>query len=1191
MYFRSTLTLRPKFTILLVILIAFACADENGMTTPDEANQVNENFTSPFLDSLETGTPLAAEMLKAVPNRKPKVEKVGIPTISQANANIILIESPGVRLAGTNLTVSIPGQGIYDLPKEVKPIGKIQNSGPLKTVQALPPVITDAAYYNLQYLDVDQGLSSTFVTDIMEDSRGNLWISTWSSGVCLYNSRSFVNYDEKSKTVHNYIWSIFEDSKGNIWFGSDGQGVTKYDGDYFTDYTEKDGLSGSVIYKIVEDERQNLWFATENGLTKYDGENFFTYRTENGLSGNRVMDVFMGKNNRLLIATDKGFCIFDGVLFTAYAEKDGLLSNNTTAICEDSEGNIWVGTEDEGLVMFDGYTFFSFNTTHGLSGNSISTLLEDDYNRIWIGTLNNGLSIYDRTAFTQITRREGLSNNTIRCIFQDSRNNIWAGTHGGLNKYNERSFRNYTDEQGLGGLVVRSICEDAYGNLWFGHSNGVSKYDGQTYENYTVEQGLTNNTIRAISQDYKGNIWFATDGGGASYYDGTNFTHYDKESGLSGNIVLCLYEDADQNIWFGTYDGGLTRFDGENFYHLTVEQGLSSNVVRAICQDEQKNIWFGTNNGGLEKFDGKLITHYTKKEGLSDNTVLSLMLDQRGNLWIGTENGGINIFSNDRLFSIGIEDGLSNGIIWSLIEDFENNVWVGTEKGLNLIEIENNNSFKITNFGKLDGLKGTDFYPNSVCLDSENKLWWGTGKALSMLDLNKFERAEEAPKLSITDVLIDQNFVDYRDLKESLKNGKEYKHEKLASESVKKIKFDSIRKFSNFPSNIEVPYDLNHLTIHFSANDWTAPHKIKYAHKLEGASNEWHTLTGDNKVVHSFLPEGDYVFHLKAMGEAEIWSETIQFNITVKPPWWKTVWAYVGYFLLAILIITLITAMRTKKLIQQRKLLENIVIQRTEEVVKQKELVELKNKEIIDSINYAKRIQRAILPSSGMVKRKLANAFIFFRPKDIVAGDFYWLEEKNENILLAAADCTGHGVPGAMVSLVCNNTLGRTVREFNLTQPDLVLNKVRDIVIESFANSREEVKDGMDIALISLNIKTNLLQFSGANNNLYVISNNKITSLKGDRQPIGKYLIRNDFTLQEIQLHPGDTFYMFTDGFIDQFGGPQGKKFKTTHLLTLLLEIQELTMREQKKALEEAFNAWRGDLDQVDDVCILGVRI
>lgn len=1144
-----------------------------------------------FSDSIETGVDLPIK-LKLIRNVEPPTESIqSTPELKGTKDNVIPILSPGIQLVNPILRVEIPGREGIQLPEESTPKGSFRTPLFPIPIQAQAPATTDAAYYNLQYLDVDQGLSSSYVMDIMEDSRGNLWVSTWATGICVYNSRTFTNYTEDQNLINNYIWSIFEDSKGRIWFGSDGDGVSSYDGNEFTEYSTTDGLAGNVVYKIVEDERGNIWFATNNGLTKFDGQKFLTYRKESGLGGNQVISIAMGENNRLLIATENGFSIFDGVVFTHFSESDGLLSNETTTIFEDSETNIWIGTKSKGLCMFDGYTFFSFDTSHGLSGNVITSIFEDDYNRIWIGTENNGLSIYNRSTFTKIRRFEGLSSNTVRTFHQDSDLNIWIGTHGGLNKYNERSFNNFTEEQGLGGLIVRGICEDQNGDLWLGHSNGASKYTRRGFENYGATQGFTNSTVRVIKQDYLGNLWFGTDGNGAIYYDGTQYYRYTNKNGLSGNTILSMYEDANQNMWFGTYEGGLTKYDGEHFYHLTTAEGLSSNTIRAIAQDTLGNLWFGTNSGGLEKFDGTTIRHHSKKEGLAENTILSLMLDSRGMIWAGTENHGINVLADSNILHIGLENGLSNGIIWSIIEDYDHNIWVGTEKGLNLITPGEDLDYSIATFGKLDGLRGTDFYPNSVYLDEENRIWWGTGKALSMLDLNKFQRIKSPPQLSITNVLIDEVNVDFRRLKILQAEHKLFFGTGLDEESLDKVKFDSVVKFTNFPANLEVPYDLNHITISFSANDWTAPHKIKYMHKMEGASNEWHTLTNDNKVVHSFLPEGKYVFHLKAVGESGLWSETLKFNITIKPPWWRTLWSYFAYLIIVVLFIILTITFRTKKLIEQRKHLEALVNKRTIEVVKQKEIVELKNKEIIDSINYAKRIQRAILPSSGMVKRKLANALIYFKPKDIVAGDFYWLEEKDNKILLAAADCTGHGVPGAMVSLVCNNTLSRTVREFNLTDPALILNMVRDIVIESFTNSYEEVKDGMDIALISLDVKTKVLRFAGANSNLYVFSNDELTILKGDRQPIGKYVVSNDFNVQEIQLKPGDAFYMFTDGYADQFGGPHGKKFKTTPFIEMLESIQHLPMREQKKHIEAVFTEWSLNHEQVDDICVVGVKI
>lgn len=1176
---------------LLCFLLLMACGNEIAENKAIEKNTSVIEEGDPFVDSLVTNTPLPIEFTKMEGVQLPKAQLSNPPRIEKAQNNVTPIESPGIKLASTELEIQIPGKNQVKMPTEAFPIGNKKPSLIPITTTAESPSSTDAAYYNLQFLDVDQGLSSSYVMDVIEDQRGNLWVSTWTTGVCLYNSRSFLNYNEDINFINNYIWSIFEDSKGNIWFGSDGSGASKYDGNSFTEYTTKDGLAGEVIYKIVEDNRNNIWFATNNGITKFDGEKFYTYREENGLGGNQVIDLCMGANNRLLIATENGFSIFDGVVFTHYTENDGLLSNQTTSVFEDSEGNIWIGTKNSGVCMFDGYTFFSFNTSHGLTENKITTIFEDDMNRIWIGTENNGISIYDRATFTTIGRQEGLNSGNIRSFYQDSNLNVWIGTYNGINRYNARSFNNYTENQGIEGSIIRSICEDQFGNIWLGHSAGASKFTGQNFEHYGEEQGFTNGTIRVIKQDHFGNIWFGTEDEGAYYYDGTTFTNYRVENGLAGNTILSMFEDSNHAMWFGTFNGGVSKMDSTGIFNLTTKNGLASNTIRDIIEDRDGNIWLGTNTSGLDKLTDNTIVHHTKKEGLSNNTILSLMLDSRGMIWAGTEGNGINILFDDQIVSINVEDGLSNGIIWSMQEDLEQNVWIGTEKGLNLIEFEDERHIKISNFGKLDGLKGVDFYPNAVCLDGENRIWWGTGKALTMLELDKFERVKTAPKISITGILIEEQNIDFRQLREAQETSGNISTIGLNESALRKIKFDSIPRFSNAPSNLEIPFNLNHLTIYFSANDWTAPHKISYYYKLEGGENQWFVVNDDNKVVLSYLAEGTYVFHVKALGEGNLWSETLKFNITVHPPWWKTIWAYICYIIGLALLIIFIISFRTKKLIEQRKQLEKLVSLRTEEVVKQKELVESKNKEIIDSINYAKRIQRAILPSSGMVKRKLANAFIYFKPKDIVAGDFYWLEERDNKILLAAADCTGHGVPGAMVSLVCNNTLSRTVREFNLTDPALILNMVRDIVIESFTNSREEVKDGMDIALISYDMKTNIVEFSGANNNLYIISKGKLKMLKGDRQPIGKYLVSKDFSKQEIQLYPGDCFYMFTDGYADQFGGENGKKFKTTPFLEMLLSIQHLSMRDQKKYIEHAFETWSTKHDQVDDVCVIGVRI
>jgi serine phosphatase RsbU (regulator of sigma subunit) len=266
------------------------------------------------------------------------------------------------------------------------------------------------------------------------------------------------------------------------------------------------------------------------------------------------------------------------------------------------------------------------------------------------------------------------------------------------------------------------------------------------------------------------------------------------------------------------------------------------------------------------------------------------------------------------------------------------------------------------------------------------------------------------------------------------------------------------------------------------------------------------------------------------------------------------------------------------------------------EVVRRKEAedkIQEQFSEIQDSINYAKRIQSAILPSDRMIKEALTDSFILYKPKDIVAGDFYWLEKSSDQILIAAADCTGHGVPGAMVSVICNNALNRSVREFGLKEPGKILDKTREIVISEFEKSDDEVKDGMDISLCSLSLSALTLYWSGANNPLWILrkDSTEIEEIKADKQPIGKYAAAKSFTTHQKNLEKGDLIYLITDGYQDQFGGDKGKKFKAAELKNLLVSISKETMENQRKKIDLAFETWRGKLEQIDDVCIIGIRV
>ena len=281
-----------------------------------------------------------------------------------------------------------------------------------------------------------------------------------------------------------------------------------------------------------------------------------------------------------------------------------------------------------------------------------------------------------------------------------------------------------------------------------------------------------------------------------------------------------------------------------------------------------------------------------------------------------------------------------------------------------------------------------------------------------------------------------------------------------------------------------------------------------------------------------------------------------------------------------LIIFLIILNSRFRKTKAQKRIIEE-----------QKIRVEEAHEEIQDSIAYAKRIQTAILPPPKLVKEYLTSSFVLYKPKDIVAGDFYWMEPQQNGVLFAAADCTGHGVPGAMVSVICNNGLNRATREFGLSKPEEILTKTRELVIAEFEKSEEEVKDGMDIALCSLNGLT--LRYAGAHNPLWIIRKDgtEVEEIKADKQPIGKYAEEKPFTGHEVQLNEGDTFYVFSDGFADQFGGEKGKKFKAKNFKALLLSMQSETMEKQKELIDTSFENWRGNLEQLDDVCVIGVRI
>ena len=646
------------------------------------------------------------------------------------------------------------------------------------------------------------------------------------------------------------------------------------------------------------------------------------------------------------------------------------------------------------------------------------------------------------------------------------------------------------------------------------------------------------------------------------------FSSFTKLQGLKHDAIRCMLQDKSGNLWFGT-DGGVSKYDGKSFTHFTEKEGLSNNSVRSILEDKSGNLWFGT-YGGVSKYDGKSFTHFTEKEGLSNNTVLSMLEDKSGNLWFGTRFGLARL-SKEKL--VEINDKVKFNKIQADEILFKNYTYEDGFLGIGV------------NGGK------------TICEDKNGTIWFAANDRLTAYHPQGEAIDTIAPNIQLTSIaLFNENiaWVNLEKKKDStltLGNGV----------SVGDFEFDGITKWYCLPENLSLAYNNNYLTFNFIGITQKQSKKVKYQYKLEGIDENWSAITNRTEAPYGNLPQGTYTFKVKAMNSEGYWSNEFNYTFTIRPPWWRTWWMYSIDGIIIFILLFGLYRWRTASLRKDKEILEQTVEERTEELVQkniiveeQKHLVEEKHKEITDSINYAERIQRALLASKKLLDENLPDYFILFKPKDVVSGDFYWAAKlSNKQFILVTADSTGHGVPGAIMSILNIACLKEAVTK-EITSPDLILNETRKLIIENLKNdgSAEGGKDGMDGSLLCFDFSTNILTLASANNPVWIIRGKELIEIKADRMPIGKHdRDQMPFTLQTQTLQKGDLIYTLTDGFADQFGGASGKKFKHKQLQELLLSISNEPLEIQKQKLSDVFDNWKGNLEQVDDVCLIGVRV
>jgi len=1001
-----------------------------------------------FGDTLKTGVKIPARGRTIHPESvaRPKKIAAGKPRAVSARLNEQKIKGPihAIPLDKNALKVFRPGIDTSSfvlvnstgdtiptgVPVPVR--GKVVECKQPQPVEALSFRMKDNASFSLSYLDVSQGLNSSNVVSLLEDSQGNLWFGTAGGGVTKYNGETFTRFTKKEGLSNDLVFSIVEDSQGNLWFGTWGGGVSMYNGEYFTHYTEKEGLSNNYIWSLLEDRNGNLWFGTwGGGVCKLSGLNTpsqpasLTHFTgKEGLCNNYVRSIMEDSQGNIWFGTNGGgVSMYNGkplssgqAEFIQISEKDGLSSNSILSILEDSKGNLWFGTDGAGVSRYNGKSFIHLSEKEGLRNDVVWSMKEDGYGNIWFGTNGGGVSKYNgqslsggQASFTHYTENEGLSNNYVWSILEDRNGNLWFGTHGGgVSRLNDESFIHFTEKEGLLNKMIWSIEEDSRGNLWFGSDGGgVCVFNGLNFSYYTEKEGLGNNNVRSILEDSKGNLWFGTGGGGVSMFDGKSFTNFTTEEGLSNNIVWSILEDSKGNMWFGTWGGGVSKYDGESFTHYTEKEGLSNNNVRAVLEDRKGNLWFGTYLGGVSMYDGESFTYFTEKEGLSDNYVRSIIEDSRGYLWFGTFKGGVTMYDGESFTHFTRKEGLSTNIVQSILEDSKNNIWISTEKGINMIAFESDSAKGVNNypviydFNEQDGLKGLDFYQNSALLDNNNHIWWGSSKSLVMLDIHNFKIPDKVPVMQLDQVDINDQFIDFRNSKD------------IAS---MKVAYNTPDRCYNYPLNPELPYNKNHLTFHFAAIDWSAPDKIEYSHRMEGLHNSnWSIPTSEAKADYRNLPFGTYTFIVRAVGGAQKWSEPFEYTFTILPPWWNSWWARGCYVILTLLIIAGIAFWRTASMrLRQKDLQEQVdnailkIREQKEEIESQRDSVLATNKvqeeqkrELEITVNNLKLTQSQLVQSEKMASLGILTAGIAHElnnPINFVSGNVNPLRRDVEDL-------------------------------------------------------------------------------------------------------------------------------------------------------------------------------------------------
>ncbi len=1010
-----------------------------------------------------------------------------------------------------------------------------------------------------------------FVYTINQDKNGYIWLGT-GQGLCKYDGFSF-HGDVSGDTIpQSFIRTSFRDPDGNLWFGHNDGNISYYDGDRFQWINRGSGLT-STINCITRDPSGNMLFATQSeGIIVVDRQ--MNHRLiRDAFSDMLLSSLLCISSEYMLIGFYDGLYLYRTGAGYENMERTGKVGGlppaRITALTrKNGDELIWAGTEDQGLFFLSGYDHpehsievRKFGEHLDVGQMPVQSIMEDSESGLWISTRGEGLYRFDYDpltdrykSLTHYHESNGLGSMFIRETFEDHEGNIWVGTYGkGLAVMYDEAFVFYRFPEL--GQNISSLLAEKEAN-WAGGEGFLLKADSGNWEDreiYTAERGIPQDLISSVYKDVSGRLWFGTQENGLYYLNenGHAVSFYRSLNSLENTVNAITGRNGE--MWVATNNGVYSVDPGtRERTHYTTTEGLPHNRISDLLIDPGGNVWIATRNNGIHSVTADI--DY-KIHGNYELDFVSLALDREGNIWAATNRDGVFQFKPDTLVYYSAVNGLKSNYCYSLISGPGGEIWVGHRLGLSRIDIE---SGSIQTYGVEEGISG-DCNPNSVALSEAGKLLFGTTDGIIQFNPEREKENNTPPILNITSVVISDQPYD---------PGKP----------------------------IMLPYGIYKMRVEFIGLNYQAPEEVTYQYMLEGY-DDWSDPSPSPYAVYSRIEDGDYNFQVRSCNSEGVCNEApVQFRLMVRMPVWKTWWFITIMLFALVLTVFLIIKYRERKQKQFQEILQKKLDERTREVVLQKEEIEIKNKDITDSINYAQRIQASILPPVSKLEEAFAGTFVFYLPRDIVSGDFYWYDTINRNkFVIVCADSTGHGVPGAFMSMIGTTLIKDIVQRKDVSSPSDIL-KTLDMEVMSALNQNLEAErsnDGMDIIVAEINLESLELTISSAMRPMIIYQNGEQIYVRGSRSSVGGQYERENkvFGEHHFKMKHGDLIYMFSDGYPDQFGGPLGKKFKMVRLKNLVRDIHNKPMEEQYNYIKSNFFLWKEDLEQVDDVLFMGIKL